>query len=108
MWADYQKERHGYETIEVEGGFICFDVRPPNASIEEFYVRPDLRGGLLPKRLADQVFKVARSKGAKVMWARVTPGIEGAEHALRTNLHYGFKLAGLRGNDILLAKEIGD
>lgn len=102
----YYKERFGWETIEVEGGFITYSVKPPEASIEEFYVRPDLRGTPLAKRLADQVFRAAHAAGAKRMWARVTPGVTGAEHAMRTNLHYGFKLSHVDGLSIILSKEI--
>lgn len=106
LWADYHKERFGWETIEVDGGFIIFHVKPPGASIEEFYVKPELRGTSLAKRLADLAFRAARDAGAEIMWARVTPGINGAEHALRTNLHYGFKLSHVDAGSIILKKEI--
>lgn len=107
LWSDYVKERLGWSVLEVESGFIAYHLRPPECSIEEFYVEPEQRGGLLPKRLADQVFRLAGEAGAERMWAKVTPGLPGAEHALRTNLRYGFKLAGTNGNDIILMKEIG-
>ena len=107
MWANYQNERFGYLTLEVEGGFICYDIKPPNASIEEFYIEQSKRGTKLAKQLADHVFKIAREQGCTHMWAKVQPGALGAEHAMKTNLHYGFKLACNRGNDTILVKEIG-
>jgi GNAT superfamily N-acetyltransferase len=107
LYSRYVEERLGFKTLEEEGGFITYALRLPECSIEEFYVTPDRRGTSLAKRLADRVFAVAKEAGAERMWARVTPGLKGAEHALKTNLHYGFALAGVKGNDIILVKEIG-
>lgn len=107
-WADYHKELWGYETIEVEGGFILYDIKPPDCSIEDFYVRPDLRGTSLAKRLADQVFKRAKEAGVKKVWAKIVPSLPHSTHAMKTNLHYGFKLVGIQDNEIYLMKEIED
>ena len=106
-FAAYYKERFGWSTLERDGGFIVFDLKPPNASIEEFFVPEEKRCTRLAKSLADDVFAVAESAGVNTMWAKVTPGTNGAEHALRTNLHYGFKLAGVRDGAIILVKDIG-
>jgi GNAT superfamily N-acetyltransferase len=106
LYADYVKERFGWHTLEVESGFITYDIKPPEASIEEFYVAPEMRGTSLAKRLADQAIKQAKEAGCNRIWAKVTPGVNGAEHAMRTNLHYGFKLMGNRGNDTLMVLDI--
>ena len=106
LFADYAKERLGFHTIEVEGGFITYALKLPDASIEEFYVAPAHRGTPLAKRLADQVFKIAKDHGCTKVWAKVVPGSNGAEHAMRTNLHYGFKLVCNNGHDTLMVKEV--
>lgn len=106
LYADYVGERLGWETIEVESGFITYDLKPPVCAIEEFYVKPDQRGTTLAKRLADSVFKIAKDAGCTRMLASVTAGIKGSEHALKTNLHYGFKLLTNDGQRIILYKEI--
>ena len=106
LWADYHSERFGFKTIEVEGGFICYGLKPPDASIEEFYVSPEKRGTRTAKDLADLVFRIAREAGCKKVWAKVQPGALGAEHALRTNLHYGFKLVCNNGVDTIMVKNI--
>jgi GNAT superfamily N-acetyltransferase len=108
LWADYQKERFGFDTIEVESGFIVYDIKPPLASIEDFYVTPSMRGTSLAKRLADQAIKIAKERGCTKVLARVTPGLPGADHAMRTNLHYGFKLMGNHGNDTLMSLDISE
>lgn len=92
LYADYVRERLGWETIEVESGFITYSIRPPNASIEEFFVRPEQRGTPLAKRLADTVVSRARAAGAKFLWTNVVPGTNGADYAITMNLKYGFKM----------------
>ena len=106
MWADYQEERLGFKTIEADGGFITYDLKPPECSIEEFYVKPELRGTRLARDLADQVFGIAKSAGCTKMYARVFPGITGCDHVMKTNLHYGFKLSHILGGAIILVKDI--
>lgn len=107
LWAEYRNERFGHETLEEPGGFISYSLNPPNAMIEEFYVQSKFRGSPLAKRLADRVFDIARANGCTHMWAKVQPGAFGAEHAMKTNLHYGFKLVCNQGNDTIMMKEIG-
>jgi GNAT superfamily N-acetyltransferase len=106
-WSACYKERFDWETIELEGGFIAYKLNPPDASIEEFYVRPDLRGGPLAFRLANQVKKIAQEKGAKSLWAKVEMGRPHTEKTLGMNMKYGFKIAGVSGNELLLHMDIG-
>jgi GNAT superfamily N-acetyltransferase len=108
LWADYHNERYGYETIEVEGGFICYTINPPDAAIEEFYIAPTHRGTHLAKEMMKRVFDLAQAAGAKTMWTKVTPGVRGAEHTMQVCLNYGATLAGVRDNGVILKKEIGD
>lgn len=106
LYADYVKERLGWETIEVEGGFISFALRPPECSIEEFYLAPGQRGTGLAQRLGDAVFSRAKESGAERVWATVVPGAGGAERAMKTIINYGFKLAGYREGKVVLMKEV--
>lgn len=106
LWADYAEERLGWKTIELEGGFITYELKPPHCSIEEFYVSPEKRGTRLAKTLADLVVRIAEDNQCLKLWASVTPGLKGAEHALRSNLHYGFKLSHLDSGRIILVKDI--
>jgi GNAT superfamily N-acetyltransferase len=103
----YYKERFGWDVLMNESGFIVYDIKSPDASIEEFYIEPSKRGTTAAKKLADEVIRIARERGCTKVWAKVVPGFPGSEQAMRTNLHYGFKLIGCRGNDIIIMKEIG-
>lgn len=107
LFSEYLKERFGWETFEVEDGFITFSTRLPDVFIEEFFVRPEKRGTRLAKNLADRVFEEAKRRGATKVWGMITPGTKGAEHALRTNMHYGFKVVSAQNGSIMMAKDIG-
>ena len=106
LWADYLKERLNWDVLECDDGFIAYNLKPPEASIEDFYIKPDKRCSSLAKKLADQVFDIAKKSGCKRMWAKITPGLKGCDHAMKTNLHYGFKIVGIDNNQIVIMKEI--
>lgn len=107
LYAEYVKERLDWKTIEVEDGFITYSIKPPEAAIEEFYVRPSSRGTPLAKRLADFVVREARTAGAKRLWARIVPGTAGADQVLMMDMKYGFKLHSADGGSILLRMDLG-
>ena len=102
LYADYVKERLGWRVIEIEAGFICYDIRPPLASVEEIYIRPDQRGKGFASRLADKVVEIAKEEGAHTLFASIIPGVNGAEHSLMTQLKYGFKLHSINADGKLL------
>lgn len=108
LYADYVKERLGWDTIEVEGGFITYNMRPPLASIEEFYVRPDLRGTTLAKRLADKVVEAARDNSVHKIVCRIFLGLKETEYTLGLYLKYGFKLSSLGTDYIILEYKVED
>lgn len=105
-WALYLKERFDWDSIEEDGGFMAYELNPPDAFVREFFVRPEKRGTRLAKQLMDRAEAHAKQEGVTKVWAYVTPGLPGAEQAMRTNLHYGFKLAGVDSNRIILLKEL--
>lgn len=105
-FADYYKERFGWEVLEAEHGFIVYNIKSPEASIEEFYVEQSKRGTQAAKKMADEVINIMKMNGCKKVWAKVVPGLPGSEHALKTNLHYGFKLIGNNGTDTVMVLDI--
>ncbi len=108
LWARYAEERLGWKTIETEGGFITYSLRPPEASVEELYVVPELRKTPLGRRLVDQAMADIKDNSVSTVWAKIYIKSKGAEEALGLNLKYGFKLAGLVGDDIILKYKVED
>ena len=108
LFAEYVKERFNHETIEDDDSFVTYSLNPPNAQIEEFYIKKDYRGTLKAKRLTDKVFQIAKENGCTHVWSRVQPGAIGAEHSLRSQLTYGFKLMYNNGIDTITCKKIED
>jgi len=106
LYSEYVLERLKWHVYETDEGFITYAINAPEASIEEFYVVPEKRGGKLAKSLADYVCRLAKEAGCVRIWSKVVVGTKGAEFALRTNLHYGFKLSGADSGNIFLVKEL--
>jgi GNAT superfamily N-acetyltransferase len=106
LWSRYVEERLGWKTIEVEGGFVTYAIKPPDATIEELYVAPEYRGTPLAKRLVDQVVREIKDHSVSSLWSKIYIKSKGAEEALSLNLKYGFKLAALHGDDILLKYKV--
>lgn len=108
LWARYVEERLGWKTIEVDGGFITYSLKPPEASVEEFYVRPDLRKTTLAYRLVDKMMEDLRDNSVSTVWAKVYLDSKDPETPLILNLKYGFKLAALINKDIILKYKLED
>lgn len=107
LWADYMKERLGHHTIETEDGFVVFDVKPPKMSIEDIYVRPEVRKGTKSLKLFNEAVARGKAQGCTEVWTQVWIGPTGAERALRVNLALGFRVMSAQNNGIILMKEIG-
>lgn len=106
LWADYHKERLGWETIELEGGFIAYSIALPFCCINEIYVKPDLRNKDIASRLGDQVVLKAKEAGCTHLWSQVSVLANGSTDALKATLAYGFKVSKAQEDRVILVKEI--
>lgn len=106
LYPQYLKETLGYETIELEGGFISYVIVGEVLHLEEIYVVPAQRRSDLGLRL----FNLARAKGKEAECSRIQTSVlifrSGAERALRVNLALGFKMISAEGNRIIMQREI--
>lgn len=107
LWSDYYSERLGWLTIEEPDGFVLFALNPPTATIEDIYVAPHARKSNLALSLANRVSAFARNEGCTELVTQVWPGTKGAEHAVRINIAYGFKMIGAENGRIIFKKELG-
>lgn len=107
LWANYNKERLGWDCIEVEGAGVLYTIRPPCASIEDIYVEPEHRKSNLALSLANRVSAIAKEKGCTELLTQVWVGAVGSERAVRVNIAYGFKMIGADGGRILFRKDLG-
>jgi GNAT superfamily N-acetyltransferase len=106
LYPQYLKETLGYETIELEGGFISYVIVDEILHFEEIYVAPEHRRSDLALRLVN----LARAKGKEAGCAKIQTSVLifriGAERALRADLALGFKMISAEGNRIIMQREI--
>lgn len=107
-YADYVKERLGYETIEWEDGFVTYFFSGTACIIHDLYVVPSERRLGVGSLLADHVVEKARERGCKVLGARVYLDSINPTEALKAHLGYGLQLHGTEDGAILLSKAIGE
>ena len=109
LWENYNKERLGFDQIEVEGqGFIAYRIAPPVCFIEDVFIAKEFRRSNLALSLANQVAHLAKEQGCNTLQTQVWVGSVGAERAVRTNIAYGFKMIAAQENRIIFQKDIGD
>jgi len=106
MWLEYIKERTGAEVLEWEHGFAIYYLKKEECYIEEIYVQPEKRKDGYAAQMANKIVERAKEKGCKILTGSVSVGVKGDTDALKVLLAYGFSLYELRGNLIILDKEI--
>lgn len=106
MWYEYLMERHGWETMLFEHGFIVYEINGENCFIQEIYVKPEARRNSVGTHMADQVEEIAKERGCKKIWGTVVLGTYGANEAMMAHLNWGLKLHSINGNCILTVKEL--
>jgi hypothetical protein len=106
-YADYIKEREGYDMIEGEHGFASFlFVTPDICYIRDIYIIPQSRKTKEALALAEEISKIAKERGAKLLRGSVCVGTQGDTNSMRVLLSYGFKLKHVDQNMIYLDKEL--
>lgn len=96
LWADYLNEREGVHVLEKEHGFAVYELhRGEVCYIRDIYVVPHLRHTGLARELADEVVRMVKLQGVKVLVGSVATNAVGATYSLKILLAYGMTLASL-------------
>lgn len=106
LWAEYFKEREGYETINTGKGVISFKVIGEDCYIRDIFVHPSFRNSNEGTFLADSVTETAKSRGCKFLTGSVVPSMNGSTGSLVALIKYGFKLSWAREDYLCLIKEL--
>ncbi len=106
LYANYLKERHGVETIETPGGFLTYRIQAPECFLRDIYVAPEARREELGSVMVAKMEQIALEKGCKHVAATIVPSAAGATEALHAALHIGMRVAQVRGDAIILVKEL--
>lgn len=106
LYADYIKEREGYETAENEYGFITYKLMPPTCFIRDLYVHPSLRRGKIATDLGMLVEQAAKDAGCKFLTCTVCMDLPYADRNAAGIQGYGFKFNKIVNNMMYFVKEI--
>lgn len=108
LWAAYNKERRGTETIETSEGFVSYSISNPDIIyLEDLYITPECRKSGASHRMADRVVSIGRSKGCKFLLSSVDLKSKGVTASLRATLSYpGIEFDSIQGSGMFFKKAI--
>jgi len=106
MWANYIKEREGFETLESEHAFLVYKISGEECYIKDIFVEKEHRRFNLGTELADKCVQIARDAGCKFISGTVVPSTNGATVSMMSLLAYGFTIRAAQNDLIILIKEI--
>ncbi len=106
MWANYQKEVWGFETLENEKGFVSYQVLEDAIFITDIYVEPDFRRSGIAWEFADEIAEMARAQGKQRLLGRVDVTQADSATSLKAQLAYGFVPFSAEQGKIWLRKEL--
>jgi GNAT superfamily N-acetyltransferase len=103
LYAQYVKEREGYDTIEDEYGFATFKIDGEECYIRDIFVVNGFREHGSAAKLADFIADHAKKVGCTHLLGSVYVDEQGTA-SLKVLLGYGFKLSHADGNMIYFKK----
>lgn len=107
-YANYVKEREGFEVLENDKGFFEFKIDGENCYIRAMYIAPEFRSAGAAKELAAWVEETARVNGCKYLTGTIIPSLNKAQasESMGIQLKYGFKIESVHDDLIILRKEL--
>lgn len=106
MMIDYFKERLGVEAIEKDAGFLIYKILGPECFIQDFYVKPPLRGKGVGSEMVKELESLAKTKGCSFLTASVHAPAKNSTDSLKVVLAMGGELVGVSGQDIFFKKNL--
>lgn len=106
MWAEYIKEREGFEVLETDKGVATYKIMGEECYIKDIYVSKEHRRSGEAFKIGDHIAEMARINGCKRLSGTVVPSLGGSSESLQGLLKYGFKLHSASQDLIILVKEL--
>lgn len=105
-YANYIKEREGFDTLETEHGFATYLAKDNSVYLRDIYVAPEQRRSNVAAKLADQVAAIAKEQGCKLMIGSVDINDKQADRNSRVLVAYGMRFMKQQGSMLYFVKEI--
>ena len=108
LYADYIKERQGFECLENEHSFITYKKIDDFVFIEDLYIKPEARREGKGTELCEQVEDIAIELGCKALVTTVDMSTNGWEASLQGILKFGFNLVNQDKTCLYFNKELAN
>lgn len=107
LYAQYIKEREGFETLEVEHGFATYkQIEPDMVYLRDIFVEDNFRQNGIASDLSKQVALIAKDLGCKKLTGSVCIDAIGVTISMKALLGDGFQYSHASGNMIYFVKDI--
>lgn len=106
LYADYIKEREGFETLETELGFATYKFGKEECYVRDVYIQPQYRQANIASKLVDTISDIAKKHGYKYISTSVVPSMKGSTDSTKAILKYGFQLLRSEDNMLWFLKEL--
>lgn len=106
MWAEYFKEREGYETLETDKACLSYKISGEECYIKDIFVLKEHRRSMVGTEIADKCSEIARSLGCKFLSGTVVPSANGATSSTMALIAYGFEIKSAHNDLIIFTKDL--
>lgn len=106
QFAQYLKEREGFDSLIVEGGFASYRVNGDECYIRDIWVHPDNRNRGTASAMADVISVKAKSLGCKYLTGSVDTTKGDPTASTKVLLAYGFSIFQSASNAIYFRKDL--
>jgi|SRR5665213_848726 len=104
--AAYLKEREDFDVISRDEGFADYRINGDECYIRSIFVFPDYRKKGIASEMADDIARIALSKGCKRLIGSVDTTTKNAHNSALVLLAYGFKLHSAVHGGVFFRKDL--
>lgn len=105
-YAQYIHDREGFDIIENVMGFATYKITGEECYVRDIYVEKQYRKDGVASRLCDKIKDIAKIAGCKWLVGSVQPSMPDSTDSLKVVLAYGFSLASVQPDFIILKMEL--
>ena len=106
LYADYIKEREGYETVEDGTFFVTYLELEDALYIRDIYIAPEYRNKMKSIEIGEMTIGLAKEKGLKALIGSVDTTTNGWRRNKEIMEKFGYKEVYQDGNVIYFNKEL--
>lgn len=108
LYAEYIKEREGFELLSNEHGFISYRFIGDIMFLSDIFVKKEFRRSGEGASLIEDVLFLAKDNGCKQIMAEVQIATFTCSESLKSALNYGFKVISSNGSTIVIGMEVSN